>query len=407
MIPPSSQVLLGVLCLLVIAGAVEYYVLARARAQIPIRIHVNGTRGKSSVTRLIAAALREAGVSTFAKTTGTLPRMIYPSGKEVPVFRAAKANIIEQQRIMRIAAEQGVQAIVLECMALQPLLQSLSELRIVRSTHTVITNTRPDHLDVMGPSESDVARALAGMIGVRGTLFTAEQQHLPILRAAAEDRRSKVVAVGDEEFESISSDVLGAFSYTEHAENVALVLSVTRALDIPDEVAIAGMHKAKPDPGAMTRHELAFFGRRMVFYNGFAANDPVSTGRLWHLVLERNEEFECSVAIFNCRADRADRSAQLAEALVSWRRPTWVVVMGTGTHVFARFAGKAGFDTERIVFAEGLRVEEIFERLVEIAGRRAVLMGMGNIGGQGLDLARYFKNREIVEVVDEPGASAS
>ena len=28
----------------------------RALAQIPLRIHVNGTRGKSSVTRLIAAA---------------------------------------------------------------------------------------------------------------------------------------------------------------------------------------------------------------------------------------------------------------------------------------------------------------------------------------------------------------
>jgi hypothetical protein len=46
---------------------------------------------------------------------------------------------------------------------------------------------------------------------------------------------------------------------------------------------------------------------------------------------------------------------------------------------------------------EGLRVEEIFERLLELAGSSAVLMGMGNIGGQGLDLARYFKNREIVE----------
>jgi hypothetical protein len=42
---------------------------ARAQPAIPVRIHVNGIRGKSSVTRLIAAALREAGIRTVAKTT--------------------------------------------------------------------------------------------------------------------------------------------------------------------------------------------------------------------------------------------------------------------------------------------------------------------------------------------------
>jgi UDP-N-acetylmuramoylalanine-D-glutamate ligase len=42
----------------------------RRLARIPIRVHVNGTRGKSGVTRLIAAALRRSGIPTVAKTTG-------------------------------------------------------------------------------------------------------------------------------------------------------------------------------------------------------------------------------------------------------------------------------------------------------------------------------------------------
>ena len=84
--------------------AAEYRVHLRRIRSIPIRIHVNGTRGKSSVTRLIAGALREQGIRTFAKTTGTLPRMIMSDGSEFPIYRPSRANIIEQLRIISLAA---------------------------------------------------------------------------------------------------------------------------------------------------------------------------------------------------------------------------------------------------------------------------------------------------------------
>ena len=80
-----------------LAFAVAEFLLHQRRANnIPIRIHVNGTRGKSSVTRLIAAGLRNGGIRTVAKTTGTLPRIIDTDGKEIPIVRKAGANIIEQ-----------------------------------------------------------------------------------------------------------------------------------------------------------------------------------------------------------------------------------------------------------------------------------------------------------------------
>jgi poly-gamma-glutamate synthase PgsB/CapB len=394
MILEHAPILVATIMLLVGLGAWEHFVLGRARSKIRVRIHVNGTRGKSSVTRLIASALREAGIRTFAKTTGTLPRMIFPDGKELPVFRPAKANIIEQRRILRVAAAENAEVLVMECMALQPLLQSISELKIVRSTHSVITNARPDHLDVMGPTPQDVARALCGMICRGGSLFTAEREHLPILRDAAADRDCKVVSLDDDDVSEIQEPLLARFCYTEHAENVALALKVCESLGVDRDLALEGMTKTPPDPGALTRHDLDFFGRRLVFFNGFAANDPVSTEKLWNLVLDQTKDIPTRIAVFNCRSDRADRSAQLAEALAGWRIPTWVVLMGTGTQIFARFAERAGFDIDRLVFVEGLRVEEIFERLVELSGDAATIMGMGNIGGQGLDVARYFKNRE-------------
>jgi gamma-polyglutamate synthase len=394
LISSSTFILLLLLALVVTAGLLEYATLARARRRIPVRIHVNGTRGKSSVSRLLAAALREAGIVTVAKTTGTLPRMIHADGTELPVHRQGRANIIEQLQTMRTAAALNAEAIVLECMALQPILQSISELNIVRSTHTVITNARPDHLDVMGPTSADVALALAGMVGVSGRVFTAEREHLETFRMAARDRGSRLVEVTEQDISAVTAEELSRFRYTEHAENIALTLKVCDDLKIPREVALRGMWKASPDPGALTTNRLAYFGRTIVFHNGFAANDPVSTERLWNMVLAKSPGDAVRILVVNCRADRGDRSAQLARAIPEWAQPDWVFLMGTGTNVFARFATKSGMDPGRLAFVEGLRVEEIFERLVEICGRNAVLMGMGNIGGQGLDLARLFKNRE-------------
>lgn len=388
------SVLLG---LVVAALAVERVLHRRNLRRIRLRIHVNGTRGKSSVTRLLAAGLREAGIVTCAKTTGTLARMILPDGREVPIFRPAGANVIEQRRIVEAAAAYGAEALVIECMALRPELQVLSELELVRATHGVITNARPDHLDVMGPGEADVALALAGMTPVAAKLFTAEHQHLEVLRAAATDRGSELVAVGPDDFSAISAEDLAGFSYREHPDNVALALRVLAELGVPREVALRGMWQAKPDPGALTVHRLDFFGRRVAFYNAFAANDPVSTAQLWNSACAAEAAAGARIAIFNCRADRPERSLQLGAEFVGWHPADWVVLIGTGTHLFARAAIGAGFDSARIVLVEDLRVDEIFERIVALVGSSALVMGMGNIGGQGLDLVRYFSNRAIVE----------
>ncbi|HEY1783916.1 MAG TPA: poly-gamma-glutamate synthase PgsB, partial [Pirellulales bacterium] len=62
-------ILAGLFALLATLGWIERHLHRRRLDRIRIRIHVNGTRGKSSVTRLIAAGLRGAGLVTCAKTT--------------------------------------------------------------------------------------------------------------------------------------------------------------------------------------------------------------------------------------------------------------------------------------------------------------------------------------------------
>ena len=379
------------------AGIAEYALHRRRLGKIRHRIHVNGTRGKSSVARLIAAGLRAGDICTCAKTTGTLARFIGPDGSEYPVFRPARTNIIEQVRIIKAAVANQSEALVIECMALQPYLQWLSEARLVRATHAVITNARADHLDVMGPGEEDVARALCGMVPAGGKLYTAEQRHLKILEQAAVDRGATLIPVSQEDVDAIAEADLAGFRYIEHAENLAISLRVCADLGVERQVALEGMWAAPKDPGVMEDYLLDFFGRRLVFVNAFAANDPESTERLWHMAGERYPEIAHRLIVVNCRADRVDRSLQLGAALPRWPGISRVVLMGTGTHVFARAAVHAGLDPASIAHAGGSSVEQIFEAIVEVSGREALIMGVGNIGGQGMDLARYFKNRRTLE----------
>jgi len=377
-------------------GIVEYSLHRRNLRAIPIRIHVNGTRGKSSVTRLIAAGLRAGGITTIAKTTGTLPRVIVDDGTEYPVFRQSRPNIIEQLRIVAFAARNRARALVIECMALQPHLQSLSEQKMIRATHGVITNVREDHLDVMGPTERDVALAILGTTPNDAVLFTAEQDYPDEFAAVCAQRNTRCVFVGEDAVRALEASDMARFSYLEHPENVALALSVCEAIGVERDVALAGMQSVAPDPGAMSDLRMNFFGRDICFINGFAANDPESFERIWRMALKSHSAAKGRIMVINTRIDRPDRSRQFGEALASWPAADKYVLIGSGSYFLVKYAVRSGIDPRVFVNAEGLDAESIFEEILSHCRESTLVMGVGNIAGPGLELIKYFKNRSTV-----------
>lgn len=376
-------------------GILESAFHRRNLRRIPIRVHVNGTRGKSGVTRLIAAGLRAGGIRTCAKTTGTLPRMIFPDGSEYPVFRPSRANVIEQLRVVRAAADAQAEALVVECMALQPNLQSLCELKLVQATHGVITNARADHLDVMGPDVEGVAKALAGTVPVGAQVYTAEQKYLSVFQQAATDRRSRLIAVGDEDVAAVTWDELEGFPYIEHPDNVALALRVCADLGIDRRTALEGMWRAEPDAGVMTVYQTQESGKSLTFINGFAANDPDSTGKIWEMMIQRYGQYRQNLAVINCRADRPDRSRQLADACLSWTPADHYVVIGTATNLFAHRAESRGLERRRMTCIEGTPCNQLVNEICRVAGHDTMVMGMGNISGPGMELVNHFRARHI------------
>jgi poly-gamma-glutamate synthase PgsB/CapB len=249
----------------------------------------------------------------------------------------------------------------------------------------------------MGPTDQEVALALAGMIPVRGKVFTAERTHLSTFERVCKARSTELFAVSSDGTDEVSDEDMQGFRYYEHKDNVATVLAVCKALDIDRETALRGMRRASPDPGAYGECTLNFFGRHIVFCNGFAANDPVSTEQLWRRARKRHADLQTTIAIVNCRADRPHRSLSLSDQFGRWQEADHVVLMGTGSFLFAKALTETGYDASKVVFAEGLPVEEIFERIISLVRNSAMIMGMGNVGDNGLALARHFNNRALQE----------
>src|SRR5690625_5531032 len=100
-------------------GIYESYIHKKAIKSIPIRININGIRGKSTVTRLTNGILKEAGYKTIGKTTGTSARMIYWDKEEEPILRQiGRAHIREQRVVVKEAEVLGGEGIVGECKVL-------------------------------------------------------------------------------------------------------------------------------------------------------------------------------------------------------------------------------------------------------------------------------------------------
>jgi poly-gamma-glutamate synthase PgsB/CapB len=232
-------------------------------------------------------------------------------------------------------------------------------------------------------------------VPVRGTLFTAERgrKQLRIMERAAEDRQSEFRPVTEADLAKVTPQELQGFSYIEHPDNVALAISVCQSLGISRQTALRGMWQATPDPGAMTQWNVEQEGKRLVFVNAFAANDPQSTDCIWNLANKMNPGANTRTTIVNCRSDRPERSIQMAEMCASWKNMDTVFAIGTGTDIFVKKSLSLGISQQRLFGIERQPAEAILKKIADVSGRVGLIMGVGNIAGIGMELVDLFRSR--------------
>ncbi|MCX4731489.1 poly-gamma-glutamate synthase PgsB [Streptomyces sp. NBC_01363] len=385
--------------ILLISGIVEQRRHFTNLERIPTRVLINGIRGKSSITRLCAGALRGGDLVTVAKTTGTAARFIHPDATEEPVYRKfGIANVVEQIGIVRRAASYSPDALVIECMAVMPALQEINQSKLIRSTIGVLCNVREDHLAEMGPTLDDVARSLCRSMPEGGICVTAEQDRFHILQEEADARDCKLIYADPE---TVSDEELRGFSWFTFKENVAIALTVAELLGVDRQTALQGMYDAPPDPGVLSVERYRTHDdKRLRFANVFAANDPESTLMNINQLLDLGAIDRPLNVVINCRPDRVERNGQMGQ-IIPELQPEKVFVIGHPAKSAIDAIPSEWRHTAVDLGGDKRDPEEFMHQLLGHLGPESSLVAIGNIHGQGELLLEHLAELPADETPDE------
>ncbi len=380
-----------IVLILILIGYIERANHQHVVSNIPLRIHVNGTRGKSSVTRLIAAGLRAGGMRTFAKTTGTAPRIIDSKGKDRIIHRLRSASIGEQIKLLRLFSKEKPDAVVMECMAVQPEYQWISEHQMIQSHIGVITNARPDHLEEMGPTIDDVKKSLGNTIPYNGKIVLGEKNIIDSVSEVTALRSTKYF-VADENI--ITDSQLAGFSYIEHPQNIAIALKVCNELGIDQDTALNGMQNSNPDPGALVINNIDFGKGKIYFINSMAANDPVSTLQIWNIINSKYFPNNYCTIYLNCREDRRSRTIQLLEVIYKKIKPQQAIIRGKKIEALVDKMVSFSPETSTTIVQENEPIQFSIDKFKKLSSD-SVLFAIGNQVGFGQNLVNALTEFKI------------
>ncbi len=333
-----------VVCFMVVFLGKLWYRLReidRARAGVPLSIGGWGTRGKSGVERKKAALFHALGYEVICKTSGCEAMFIHAMpgqpATELNIFRPyEKATIWEQADLMQLAHRTSAQVFLWECMALNPDYVEILQQEWGRDPITTITNTFPDHEDRQGPAGINIPEVMCHFIPKEGRCFTAEDQHLPILREGARRQGTQLLGVGWRDVDMIPADVLKRYPYEVHPANIALVSRMAEHLEIDRDFVWKEIAESiVPDLGVLKVYgPVPYRGRRLEFSNGMSANERRGFLGCWQrlgfdAVDPTADRDEYVVTVVNNRGDRIARSHVFAGIIARDIKPHLHVCIGT------------------------------------------------------------------------------
>ena len=361
----------------------EYRQNEKARRSFLHVIHVNGIRGKTGTCRTLDAVLR-AKYRVFTKTTGTDAAVIDTEGREMPIRRLGPASIGEQIRILRRAYKEGAEVLVIECMAVNPVLQKAAQEQIVKGDISVITNVRYDHILDMGETREEIASSLSAVIPDHGLLVTADPE--------AEKHFGELCRKKGTELVSCPSE-------GDASDNIRIARVIAERLGISREEfeeRLSGIHE---DFGVSRVYRVSGpDGVPYRFLNLFSVNDPESTESNLQKALQEYRDVPGVAFLYHHRTDRPDRALLFARHFFPLHKDIPLYLCGPGLPLPQRLFADAGVKDIRVIhvprakraYAAPGSALQYLPNLPE----GTLLAGIGNIKGFGYTLIEQLNQGE-------------
>jgi len=347
----AELISIGIVLAVVIFYINEQNEIVIARDSIPIRVHVNGIRGKTSVTRMIGSLLRPY-YRTVSKTTGSEPKIIYPDATERLIIRQNAVNIKEQMAIIKEAHTLKAECIVIECMAIEPTLQRTLEDKIMKSSIGIITNIRYDHEEVMGESIEEIAKSLSNTIPNNSHLIIPKDiQCIDILESIAKQRNTKIHYA---EINEVPLGYASRFEFMNYNENIAIVIKLAEIMHIDKETALKNILDTKHDIGKGALFTRIINNKKIHFLNSFANNDVQSLIKMLSIINFSPKSKK--IALLSHRDDRMRRTVSMIKFIVEYGFDT--VIISIGNDIIEKELRFSGYKGEIISITTGF-IEEL------------------------------------------------
>lgn len=377
--------LFSILSLFILVLVAETISHNRKLNKIPYRITVSGTRGKTTVVRILASILRQNGNRVLAKSTGSEATYINPDGSIEKIRRRGIVSILEQKRFVKKAVDMDVEFLIGEVMSIHPENHKVESKMLIKPEITVITNFFADHIEHYGEKKADIVESYLNDVCSGAKVFIRKADSLPELTKGIEQKNARSIEV---DTESVSDESLSIFTLKYHIDNIRLAEAVARNLGIDSLTIEKGIELTELDIGQPEYYDFEHKQKEVRFVNLFSANDPHSSKVQIKRIIEEGGYLQENIfGILSLRRDRESRSLQWLNYLGEDKNSLFSNIYVCGAH--------KNILIKRIPVAVKLRSEEpryITAEVLERANDKSIVFGLANIQGTGYKLIDYWKS---------------